>query len=481
MKTIASLSFLASSVATTIYAAQGDHNVRNEDNAAVFAIIDTSRTPLLDIMKRYRLPLTREALERFLIHSDVALMSAETNPLYLAYPLIREYVKGMNRFLPRDAELTYISSPDRGGPEVSPRPNDRVVRSFTDPAVKFLGQLGGRPNAIVGSYHIKGVGVNPLESVAVDTGLLRKDGTMGAILSYDLLGPGQIVSMIPDLGVSLILMRRGGKSFYLELWKHGGERLQVAKVRASDHDKFALRLSADRSHFYIVYMITGDYYRITIGSPEPFSQLEETDYKSLAAPVIDGDYLESEGQLTNLASYWAVGKTDYPLPEDLVVRSRREDNKVELVDISRSRLVDIFRRNCMDFGSMLPDTRDVRVMQLKQICSLLTGATRNEVAALNHIDQFTKGMRRSDGDVTRMFAELVEGRSAQPRALTRQGTIEKKKKRPFATIKDSPSVLPWKRMASEILAVFDSEQETILSDSEYKADIDCLAKLFASE
>ena len=478
MLTIRSL--LAATLVSFVSAAlPSGATLQSKDDMVVMKIMSTSETPLITMMGVCGLPPTRLALERFLKHSEGALVSDGKEPLLSVYPLMKAYFEGMNRYIPQGLEYSEPEVIENRIAEVARRPHDRVVKSFTNPTISSINSLGCTNEAIVGSYSVKAIGnCRDKKRLAVNTAKKSKDGPVGELCSFNLKDREyRVISVIPDLGVSLVVVRkqlaRSGSSFFVEVWRGVNDRIRLSYIRCIDADHFALKLSADRSHFYIVFLAPSGFYRVLVGSTIPFTYLEETPYKSHAPPVIDGDYLEMDGRLINLASFWTVGKTDLPLPEDFVLRS---GDKIELVDISRSRLVDIFRRNCMDFGSMLPDAREVRVMQLRHICSLLIGSTRNELRALELIDQFTTGRRRSDADVTRMFGEVIDGRIP----LAEDIELKPKGRRPFPLIEDAPTSLPSTIVVSKLLTRYDTELAKIAADEEFKIDVDVLTELLAS-
>ena len=458
---------------------------RETDQAAVDTILK-SPTPIMKMMQICGLPIEREELEKFARHSWESLARDGPNFSKVIYRAMKDYSSGLAKYLPSglgafgDIPTFPVPSHRYAAPN---RPHDINKRLCNYPSLKGLHYINVRFPRVIGSYDVKSIGDTYADALALDTEPRDSQGRYGQLGSFSLVDKQyDIISFIPDLLVSLVLVRKAlpksGYTYGLELWRGQDDRVKIcAQVRHKDYRQFRLMMSADRTHFYVVYMAGKGVYRVMIGSTEPYSQLEDSQYRSTERPLIDGDLLEVDGKLINLASYWKVGKVDNPLPEDFLLRHSAPDGFPELVDTTKSRLVEVFRHNCMDFGGLIPENRNPRVKLLADICSSLLGSKRNEGRALVLIDQFTQGRRRSDVDVTRMFGEVVEEASPPIETLQLKG----KKKRPFDLVEGAPAVLPSNEVASLLLARFDRELAIITHDNESIADLDALAKLFSEE
>ena len=451
-----------------------------EDDSRVLQELRGSDKPLMRIMELCGMPKSRTHLETFLRMSESALATDCPDRLLSIYKLMKSYVTGLQRYLPPGNGYKYAGEPKCDIAEMPESRHDRMLRVLENERLATLGQLGSKNKGVVGSYLLKGVGSDPLQSLAVDVEKTLPLGLLGEIASYYANADQfKVLSFIPDLHVVLLLVRRDGGLYSLYLWRGGGDKLQISgQARQSDAHNCYLKLSADRSHFYIVAVTKpSNSFRVWVGSPEPFTEIEETKYKSFAEPVIDGDFLEIDGKVTDLASLWQVGKVDHPLPEDFVLRSNPRTRTVALVDRTNARLVETFRLNCLDFGQMLPDTKDPATVMLRSICSMLIGPVRYEDQALELIEVFTRGKRRSDGDIARMFGAVMDQRSVEVEELKLKG----KRKRPFDLVEGTPDVLPSSPVASEVLARFDTEQASLLADKDLAADVDALEAVLALE
>lgn len=447
------------------------------DDQLVMNVMEQSDKPLMRVMHMCGIPGTRGELEKFLRYSQSELAVHDGRELLLSlYPLMKHRMTGINRYLP--AGIEFFSS----NPLQIRRPSEPIGRhdcvKCTVKCNNFL-PMWSNSKEVVGSYTVKYFGSDDFcQPLAIDmrmVGPFSKDGCYSFLCSDNNL---KIASFIPDLRVWLMVVRKPttSGSSHLEVWRGQDDRVKLPRIKFMDQNSY-LKLSANRTHFYVIIKLYNKNYRVLIGSTEPFTELEDALYNSPVEPVIDGDLLEMEGKLVNLASFWEVGKLDYPLPEDFVLRATPGDT-VTLVDTTKSRLVDSFRQYCKDFRSLLPRTREPRILLLEYICKLLTsGKLKDEENALQLIAKFTEGRRRSDGDIVRMFGELIEGRAHQAEEMKLKG----KRKRPFDLVKTAPTVLPSAGIATEIIDRFDSEQARLLGDVEYAADVDFLGKLLESE
>ena len=299
-----------------------------------------------------------------------------------------------------------------------------------------LGHLDGNQSRVVGSDSIKGV--VGIISASSDTTTFNDIDQRTIFYNTEAL-----LYLIPDLRVALTKLGPSVDDVAeIQLWRGAATEPIIFRSQATPYHpdrpdqlhNTRLLLSADRSRFYVVVKSPAAHafeFVVYQGTPDSSSYVTEV-FRSGSKPIINGDLLECDGRVLNLntggASHVALSSfPDKPMPEDTVVlvdRHRQTGDRFidsayhfkqqSLVDVSRTRLLAVFSRNCGLFSAHIKKSRDPRIFQVRRICGLLSTPTRSEEEALALIADLIAGRSYSDADITRLFAEIAEGVRTTP-------------------------------------------------------------------